>query len=255
MEKNNEKVYTAAIGIIIGILASIVLLIISFPLVRNYSGNKNKVLFNKAYYATQKAMNELVKENVVFEGPFKPEEKNIDQKVVALNKESKFCHAFAKKVGAVGDVKCDQKFAFKTKDGIYWSVPGAFFKGTGRNIIVDVSGDPNAASNVNLNCRYNSINCRFPDQLTMSVLSSGEVKLYGVAERAYAGKNPCRGQRKFKNGICEPLKCKKITEYAWNDSCVKSVCPKGLVFHMGSCYPPGEEPPYKLSERIRLLFE
>lgn len=246
MEKNIGNKFAILISITVAIIVVMLLLNITLPLGRYYSAAHNKRLFRKAYLTTQMAMKELSKENKVFDKVPVGED---------AKKASAFCKAFAKKVGALEPVDCNSEFAFKTKDGIYWSVPKFFPIYSINPIVVDVSGGVKKNKDVSTNCTYNPVTCKSPDRLTMWVITTGKVSVFGEAEKAYLGLNPCIGQQKFKNGICENPRCKKITEYLVNGTCVKSVCPKGLVFHMRACYTPEKEPPYKFSERVRLFFE
>lgn len=246
MTKNTKILIMATtVGIILSLLISIMLIL---PLIRNYSASKNQALYKNTFTLTQKVMKELAQDRANFE--------DISEAQSSHNGD-KFCKAFAKKVGAVGPVNCKQKFAFKTKNGVYWSVPGNLYNGALEHIMVDVSGDPKSVSAANLNCTYNPKSCPNPDQFVIFITSNGEATVQGMIENVYLGKNPCMPGQRFKNGQCvlAPVKCKKITEYYANGSCHKSECPEGLIFHMGACYKKGQEPPYKLSERIQLLFE
>lgn len=246
MNKNTKMgIIAVAVGIILSVLLLTMLIL---PLIRNYSARNNQNLYKNTFILTQKAMKELAQQRDTFD--------DISE-VKNNNNSEKFCKAFAKKVGAVGSVNCNEQFAFKTKDGVYWSVPKVLYNGTLEHIMVDVSGDPKSISAANLNCTYNPKRCPNPDQLAIFITSKGEVTAKGMIENLYIGKNPCMPGQIFKNGKCElaNIKCKKITEYYENGACHKSLCPKGLIFHMGACYAKGQEPPYTLADRVRLLFE
>lgn len=236
MDKNTK---TVIISVIIGIIAVIIL----FPFISGYSAYRNKTLFNKAFLSAKKAMAELSAENTAFDS--------------SITSGAKFCKAFAAKVGAVEPINCNKEFAFKTNNGTYWSVPTVLPKNTFGQIMIDIHGGVDKTSKLNPNCNYDSLKCPNPDRFRFFVKSDGMVIPFDRLEKSYAGQNACAQNQKYKDGDCVDVvpKCKKITEYLSGGKCVKSVCPEGLVFHMGTCYHKGKEPPYKLSERIQLLFE
>lgn len=242
MNKNKNIVLIAGAA---AILLSVVILLFAF--VRNYPEYRSKTLFNKAFLSTKKAMAELSTEDTAFGLP----------NTSGATANIKFCKAFAAKVGAVEPIDCSKEFKFKTRDGVYWSVPPILPKNIFGQFLIDTHGGIDKTSKSNPNCNFDSLNCPNPDRFRFFVKSDGMVIPFDPLERSYAGQNMCTKTQKFEDGNCVEVvpKCKKITEYLYGGRCVKSVCPKGLIFHMRACYPKGHVPRYKLSEIIQLIFE
>lgn len=172
--------------VIVGVLAKILI-----PVIMNVLPNKNKALFKKAYYVTEKVVNALLSdetlypEDVVAPG-FAYTTNPVISDGVTYQGTTKFCQTFATKVNLGSDVNCSSVFNFKTNDGVTWALPtGAFVPGIPQVITVDVMGGTTTTNGNSPNCIYNAATCPKPDQFNINVYNDGKLSITGTKEMEY----------------------------------------------------------------------
>ena len=179
---------------ILGILASILL-----PTIARFRPNKDKMLFKKAYYITERVVYELINDDDYY--PTDDGFKNV-RHIAYLNGEhsgdTKFCTLFSKKVNIIDDVaNCDNGHhvpsgggtftepTFYTSDGIAWYMPIWDFDIVQkiRYISVDVNGSQEP------NCISGAANCTKPDIFKIYVEADGKMYVSGEKEKEYLRSN------------------------------------------------------------------
>lgn len=174
-----------------GVLASLLL-----PTIASVRPDKNKAMFRKAYYVTERMVFELVNDEDFY--PSEGETVGLSNTIEAdylgetFEGNSKFCGLFARKVNTTDDDKifCDavhttptgngtyKEPAFLTTDGLAWYLPYSDFADT-QTIYVDVNNEKKP------NCKYHATNCKEPDIFEIKVKPDGKMYVDGDMEKSY----------------------------------------------------------------------
>lgn len=183
------KIHTKKLGftmaemmVCLAVLSIIATMLI--PAVMKVKPAKNKIMFKKAYYLTERIVTELVNDEDCY--ATKIDKEGFDEIGAATSDTSisgntKFCKLFAQKVNTVSDTpNCvANQIAFITSDGVEWTMPISDFN-TDAKIKVDINGTAKKP-----NCMYNKTNptqCSDPDIFEIFVKKDG--KMYVEDEKA-----------------------------------------------------------------------
>lgn len=205
---------------VIGVLAAVLT-----PTIVKLKPDQNKALFKKAYYITERVVNELVNDEILYTDSDSTKPNLVNESAVMVNNVSvsgltKFCKLFAEKVNittSTPDCSAGKSSPvasgssnlnsgnFTTNDGITWHLPTTAAGGGAteltvftnpaavptptvgftRNIIVDVNGTDTYNAKTSPNCTYNVTTCPKPDQFTIIVQHDGKLMVTGVKEQEY----------------------------------------------------------------------
>jgi prepilin-type N-terminal cleavage/methylation domain-containing protein len=205
-----KKAFTLAEIMITLVVIGVMLSMIT-PVILQLKPNKNKLMFKKAYYITERVINELVNDERYYPTTDGSNAFFVDESNVFVNGSdyfglTKFCNLFAIKVNTVDTANCmsSQSIAnqkntklntgnFTTNDGIAWHLPTTaetgfttvFKDGGQRDIIVDVNGTKQYSANTSPNCTYDAATCPKPDQFIIKVQSDGKLIVSGTLEKEY----------------------------------------------------------------------
>lgn len=174
---------------IVGIMSMILV-----PVLQTVFPNQEKMMFKKAYYATDKIVSELKHDDDLY-----PESDNPDslkrpyfantEKITYNGKEysgdTKFCELFLTKLNLNGKGNgCSSGYSFEyhtpatkytaeTVDGVQWIIPvNAFSYGSYDSIYVDVNGDKGPNCIYSLATKYK---CLKPDRFRMQIYYNGKL--------------------------------------------------------------------------------
>lgn len=152
MKKFKKGFTIAEMLVVFAVIA--VLAAILIPSIINNKPDKNKAMFRKAYYVTERVVAELISDEDEFpdgldEGDAFAYYDPASDSRKAANRGKYFCNRFASKINISGDIDCDNDKtydtpdapSFVTNDGVYWYIK------------------PNAICDPNKN-----ENCRFPTE-------------------------------------------------------------------------------------------
>ena len=146
---------------------------------------KNKILFKKAYYLSEKIVTELINDEDLYATKLGKEGFDETEPAAAdssISGNTKFCKLFASKINTVEEVpNCTaNNIAFTSSDGIEWIMPITDFATEDGKIKVDVNG-----SEKKPNCMFNKTDpekCSDPDIFEIFVKKDG--KMYVEDEKA-----------------------------------------------------------------------
>lgn len=184
MKINSKKIgFTMAeMMVCLAVLSIIATMLI--PAVMKVKPAKNKIMFKKAYYLTERIVTELVNDEDLY--ATKIDKEGFDETGAAaadtsISGNTKFCKLFAQKVNTVSDTpNCvANQIAFISSDGIEWIMPISNFAADAK-IKVDVNGNAKKP-----NCMYNKTNptqCSDPDIFEIFIKKDG--KMYVEDEKA-----------------------------------------------------------------------
>jgi len=186
---------------VVGILASVML-----PVISKARPNKQKSMFKKAYYVTERIVYELVNDEDLYPSSGNAIGFQNTSEVSYLGKsygsntnvdlqKKKFCQLFARKVNTLSDEdNCSGTSSyfndistFTTTDGIVWYVPYTNFSGNNAQTIhVDVNGPASP------NCKFDENRpkqCPNPDTFEIKVEADGKIYVNGPKEKEYLSSN------------------------------------------------------------------
>lgn len=186
----------AEILLVMAVVATIATIVL--PSLSSAKPNKDLLMFRKAYYRVERAITELVNDDVLYPDPEDQSENLYLGNTTAVpfrGKEyegpSKFCGLLAAKLGA-NDENCGSggpNPGFTTSDGISWIVPDTNFN-TPFLLMMDING-----LNTLPNCNYVAKNliksststntCTEPDRFVISVSRDGRITVAGEMEKEY----------------------------------------------------------------------
>lgn len=206
-------VVLAVIGVLVAILT---------PTIVKLSPNQNKIMFKKAYYITERVINELINDETYYSYTNDTQPGFIDQSAitvdgVSITGPSKFCTLFAMKINTNSTtINCDAAHSspvatgalnpnsgnFTTNDGMTWHLPTAVQGGNAnvfslpsatpdsstREILVDVNGTSAYDASTSPNCTYNDAvptECPNPDQFIIKIRYDGKIIVDGTKEKEY----------------------------------------------------------------------
>lgn len=207
-----KKAFTMAevmvVMAVLGILAAVMI-----PTIIKIRPNQNKIMFKKAYYVTERVVNELVNDDALYADTdtLRPGFLNEDAPTdfPTISSVTKFCKLFANKLNTMGTPDCSigksspiaagalnpNSGNFTTNDGITWHLPTdaygggtttTFKKDFTRIITVDVNGTSTYNAKTSPNCIYVSATvCPDPDQFQIKVQHDGKIFIDGTKEIEY----------------------------------------------------------------------
>lgn len=219
----NKKAFTMAeVMVVLAVIG--VLVAILTPTIVKLGPNQSKIMFKKAYYITERVVNELINDETFYSDSDSNRPGFVNDDAVTVNGSSisgvtKFCQLFSTKVNTSGTISCTSGKTspvatgnanlssgnFTTNDGITWHIPttaatgytttftngGATptpTAGITRDIIVDINGTDAYDANSNPNCQYNPSSpttCPNPDQFTITLQYDGKISVTGTKELLY----------------------------------------------------------------------
>lgn len=182
---------------VIGVLAAILI-----PAIMNLQPDPNRIMFKKAYYITERVVNDIVNDISLYpDSDTTPDFINEDSVTVggkAYSGTSKFCELFARKVNTAGTVSCTSAKStpasgstglnsgnFVSNDGVTWHIPIQSFTTTTPIVITVDTNGTSAKTTKSPNCTYNATTCKKPDQFQISVEYDGKITVSGTKEIEY----------------------------------------------------------------------
>lgn len=219
----SKKAFTLAELMVVLTVIGVIVAILT-PTIVKLKPNESKIMLKKAYYVTERVVNELINDETFYsdeddDAPGFVNEGNVTLYGATVNGNTKFCQLFASKVNTSGTVYCDSTHStvtsgstnlssgnFTTNDGITWFIPTAHNAGSGyttlftnpnatpaptssigvtNDIVVDINGTSTYSTDVSPNCVYNASTCTNPDQFTITVQYDGKIKVTGTKEIEY----------------------------------------------------------------------
>ena len=161
------------------------------PAIMQVKPAKNKILFKKAYYLTERIVTELINDEDMYATKLGKEGFDEIEPAAAdssISGNTKFCKLFASKLNTVDDVpNCvANQIAFISSDGIEWIMPITDFAADAK-IRVDVNG-----SEKQPNCMYNSTDpdkCSDPDIFEIFIKKDGKMYVKDEIAKEYLKSN------------------------------------------------------------------
>lgn len=221
--KKNHKAFTLAeLMVCLAIISVIATLLM--PAINKLRPNKNKVMFKKAYYLTERIISELVNDEEAY--PFVEDKVGFDNTdEVTINgttyggsgteANAKLCKLFALKMNTLSETpNCVSSAdfdnpSFTTTDGVKWIMPYTDFadQATYYSIVLDVNGDNEPNCGVRKVVEFadpdnpteaeqaaaaeaeaaNNAPCPQPDRFLLGVRPDGKMVVNGAIAREYIG--------------------------------------------------------------------
>lgn len=196
MIKNNKKLGFTLAELMVCLAIISVIATLLMPAINKLRPNKNKVMFKKAYYLTERIVSELVNDEESY--PFVEDKVGFDNTSevefndIAYSGNSKFCKLFALKLNTLSeDANCTggaswENPSFTTTDGVKWILPVTDFADPDEyySILVDVNGDNEP------NCQDSEDDlsaCPEPDQFAFKLRPDGKMRVDGLKAIEYVG--------------------------------------------------------------------
>jgi len=187
---NKNKAFTLAeLMVCLAIISVIATLLM--PAINKLRPNKNKVMFKKAYYLSERIISELVNDEEAY--PFVEDRVGFDNTdAIELNgttyggggsgtgdRSAKLCNLFALKMNTLSETpNCTAAAtydnpSFTTTDGVKWVMPYTTFNDQDAYYVIalDVNGDSEP------NCLETAEGCIQPDRFEIQVRADGKMRI------------------------------------------------------------------------------
>lgn len=177
---------------------------ITLPMIYRTRPNNEMVMFQKAYYLTNRVVSEMINDETLY--PDKEDDllsgfANTDPAVfrgAEYEGERKFCEIFALKL----NTDCDVNGNMTTSDGMYWTLPIGFFDEGSHVIRVDVNGRTDHPCEEQTRNEFfddNDNSCTRPDRFVIIVNRNGRLSLPGgvVSSQYLSEKDKTRQYNEF----------------------------------------------------------
>lgn len=201
MVKSKRKFGFTMAEMLVALAVISVIATILIPAIMQVKPDKNKVLFKKAYYISERIVSELINDESLYE--------TVDDKYgfdnlsevkysgsLTAKGNTKFCTLFASKVNTLEeDPDCTANaLSFVTSDGIAWFLPVSDFS-TEQKIKVDINNTVDNGGK-GPDCTYNASTCKDPDQFEIYIEPDGKMSVKTDLEKEYLRSNETMKQSK-----------------------------------------------------------